>query len=62
MHFDHGGGLPVDPTVPDPDWSDDADGDPDADGAPCLICGGTVPGPRPTLLCSDCDTTTRPTS
>lgn len=52
------GSLPGDPTVPDPDTSYDADGldadgELDADGAPCLICGQ----PRP-----DGDTTIRPTS
>jgi hypothetical protein len=61
------GSLPVDPTVPDPDTTYDADGleadaDLDADGAPCLICGDTVPGPRPALLCPDCDTPGRPAS
>jgi hypothetical protein len=24
------------------------------DGAPCLVCGQTVPGPRPALICPDC--------
>ncbi len=26
----------------------------DPDGAPCLVCGQTVPGPGPALLCPDC--------
>lgn len=34
------------------DEDDDVDLDPD--GAPCLVCGQTVPGPRPAMLCPDC--------
>ena len=33
---------------------DDDELDLDPDGAPCLVCGQTVPGPRPALICPDC--------
>jgi hypothetical protein len=33
---------------------DDCQLDLDPDGAPCLACGQTVPGPHPALLCPDC--------
>jgi hypothetical protein len=39
----------------DTDRTDAADlDDLDPDGAPCLVCGQTVPGPNPALLCPDC--------
>ena len=34
--------------------TDDDELDLDPDGAPCLVCGQTVPGPRPALICPDC--------
>lgn len=34
--------------------TDDAGLDFDPDGAPCLVCGQTVAGPGPALLCPDC--------
>jgi hypothetical protein len=33
---------------------DDNELDLDPDGAPCLVCGQTVPGPGPALICRDC--------
>jgi hypothetical protein len=44
----------------DTDLDADVDAELDADGAPCLICGQTVPGPRPDLLCPDCNAATGP--
>lgn len=39
----------------DTDHTDAADlDDLDPDGAPCLVCGQTVPGPSPALLCPNC--------
>jgi hypothetical protein len=41
-----------DDTDTDTDTDDELDLDPA--GAPCLVCGQTVPGPRPALICPDC--------
>ena len=49
--------APADDTARTPginDHTGDDEMDLDPDGAPCLVCGQTVPGPHPGLLCPDC--------
>lgn len=57
--------APADDTARTPGMNDDTGDDMgddmgddemdlDPDGAPCLVCGQTIPGPHPGLLCPDC--------